>query len=271
MRNLSFIPWRMVWIRVMHRNSAMRALLRGHHHQHVSNIKFFSNDGKSGDVIGTIGNKKDTTTGVTGSTLIVWRVYEHSSSTEIGSERLLEISSDQLSFSSFFWHPFNQNQFFFTHHNASTSKQVRSIFTLFTFTLLLFLVLLFHPTHTNHYDMTIYIYIYPILFFVLCIVPYRFCSFLFVGCCAGNKWPHSILSSFSSPRTTLSLLPLFFPVLVFLSLCFPLFSPFSVLFFFSIPIFFTPIFLSLGTSFWYYNNLYINIYLYCLRGEDRIE
>mmetsp|Transcript_57805 Transcript_57805/g.62449 ORF Transcript_57805/g.62449 Transcript_57805/m.62449 type:complete len:136 (+) Transcript_57805:125-532(+) len=43
-------------IRVMHRHSAMRALLRGHHHQQVSNIKFFSNDGKSGDVVGTIGN-----------------------------------------------------------------------------------------------------------------------------------------------------------------------------------------------------------------------
>ena len=110
-------------LRVFHRHSAMRALLRGHAGQVVSDIKFFHD----GDVVGTIGNSKDGSK----STLIVWRVYEKAP--EIGSERLLEISSledygstPDLSMSSLFWHPFNPNQFFFT-HTTQSNKQVATL------------------------------------------------------------------------------------------------------------------------------------------------
>jgi hypothetical protein len=110
-------------LRVFHRHSAMRALLRGHAGQIVSDIKFFHD----GDVVGTIGNSKDGSK----STLIVWRVYEKAP--EIGSERLLEISSledygstPDLSMSSLFWHPFNPNQFFFT-HTTQSNKQVATL------------------------------------------------------------------------------------------------------------------------------------------------
>jgi hypothetical protein len=113
-------------IRVFHRHSAMRALLRGHSGQIVSDIKFFHD----GDVVGTIGNSKDGSK----STLIVWRVYEKAP--EIGSERLLEISSleeygstPDLSMSSLFWHPFNPNQFFFAHSlgENNNNKQVATL------------------------------------------------------------------------------------------------------------------------------------------------
>ena len=76
-------------IRVMHRHSAMRALLRGHVNQIVTDITFFHD----GDVVGTVGNDKPGHNGQN-STLIVWRVYEKTDAPEIGSERLLEINTN---------------------------------------------------------------------------------------------------------------------------------------------------------------------------------
>ncbi|CAJ1965694.1 unnamed protein product [Cylindrotheca closterium] len=86
-------------IRVLHRHSAMKALLRGHHNSQVTDIRFFLD----GDVLGTVGS--DGTT----SKLIVWRVFEQSS--EIMSEKLLEISTDDFTISRLLWHPFNPNLF----------------------------------------------------------------------------------------------------------------------------------------------------------------
>ena len=84
-----------------------------------------------GDVVGTVGNDAVGEK----STLIVWRVNEKAP--DICSERLLEISSLEqygcisdpscpLSFSSIFWHPFNPNQFFFT-HTSPVSNQVATL------------------------------------------------------------------------------------------------------------------------------------------------
>jgi len=105
-------------IRVMHRNSAMRALLRGHHNQTVTDLSFFHD----GDVLGTVGHSSEH------STLIVWRVYERSP--EIGSERLLEISTSvaapDLTLSRLIWHPFNPNQFWMT-HSTKGQKQVATL------------------------------------------------------------------------------------------------------------------------------------------------
>eukprot|EP00536_Pseudo-nitzschia_multiseries_P010882 jgi/Psemu1/259342/estExt_Genewise1Plus.C_3490007 len=105
-------------IRVMHRNSAVRALLRGHHNQTVTDLSFFHD----GDVLGTVGHSPQH------STLIVWRVYERSP--DIGSERLLEISSSaaapDLTLSRLVWHPFNPNQFWMT-HSTKGHKQVATL------------------------------------------------------------------------------------------------------------------------------------------------
>lgn len=109
-------------IRVLHRQSAMRALLRGHSNQVVTDISFFHD----GDTLATVGNE----TAGQKSTLIVWRVYENPP--EIGSERLLEISNldfggaPDLTMSRLIWHPFNPNQFWMTHSTA-TSKQVATL------------------------------------------------------------------------------------------------------------------------------------------------
>ena len=109
-------------IRVLHRQSAMRALLRGHSNQVVTDIAFYHD----GDTLATVGNDKAGQK----STLIVWRVYENPP--EIGSERLLEITNldfggaPDLTMSRLVWHPFNPNQFFFTHSTA-TSKQVATL------------------------------------------------------------------------------------------------------------------------------------------------
>jgi len=109
-------------IRVLHRQSAMRALLRGHSNQVVTDISFFHD----GDTLATVGNDKAGQK----STLIVWRVYENPP--EIGSERLLEITNldfggaPDLTMSRLIWHPFNPNQFWMTHSTA-TSKQVATL------------------------------------------------------------------------------------------------------------------------------------------------
>lgn len=100
-------------IRVLHRHSAMRALLRGHQNQTVTDIQFFLD----GDVLGTVGRGKDGQ----GSTLIVWRVFEQSP--EIKSEKLLQIpaSSPSVQMHRLIWHPFNPNQFWMF-HNVEASK-----------------------------------------------------------------------------------------------------------------------------------------------------
>mmetsp|Transcript_660 Transcript_660/g.1513 ORF Transcript_660/g.1513 Transcript_660/m.1513 type:complete len:1077 (-) Transcript_660:183-3413(-) len=109
-------------IRVLHRQSAMRALLRGHSGQVVTDISFFHD----GDTLATVGNDASGQK----STLIVWRVYENQP--EIGSERLLEITNlefggaPDLTMSRLIWHPFNPNQFWMTHSTA-TSKQVATL------------------------------------------------------------------------------------------------------------------------------------------------
>lgn len=90
-------------IRVLHRHSAMKALLRGHAGQQVTDIRFFLD----GDVLGTVGSKG------TESTLIVWRVFQQSP--EIMSEKLLEIPSSSFTMSRLLWHPFNPNQFWMFH------------------------------------------------------------------------------------------------------------------------------------------------------------
>jgi enhancer of mRNA-decapping protein 4 len=107
-------------IRILHRHSAMRALLRGHAGQKVTDIRFFLD----GDVLGTIGSK-----GPGDSTLIIWRVFEQSP--EIQSEMLLEISSTsmqapELTMSRLLWHPFNPNQFWMM-HSTQASKQVATL------------------------------------------------------------------------------------------------------------------------------------------------
>ncbi|KAL3942034.1 MAG: hypothetical protein SGBAC_003695, partial [Bacillariaceae sp.] len=86
-------------IRVLHRHSARKALLKGHHHSLVTDIRFFLD----GDVLGTVGNDGKT------SKLIVWRVFERSP--KIMSEKLLEIRANDFSMSRLLWHPFNPNQF----------------------------------------------------------------------------------------------------------------------------------------------------------------
>lgn len=102
-------------IRILHRHSSMRALLRGHSGQRVTDIRFFLD----GDVLGTIGSKG------ADSTLIVWRVFELSP--EIQSEKLLEVSSSALDapdliMSRLVWHPFNPNQFWMMHSTPSNAQ-----------------------------------------------------------------------------------------------------------------------------------------------------
>ena len=103
-------------IRILHRHSTMRTLLRGHANQKVTDIRFFLD----GDVLGTIGSNGEK------STLIIWRVFEQSP--EIMSEMLLEISSPSPSFkmTRLIWHPFNPNQFWML-HSTSTHEQVATL------------------------------------------------------------------------------------------------------------------------------------------------
>ena len=105
-------------IRILHRHSALRSLLRGHAGQQVTDIRFFLD----GDVLGTVGatNTLQDGAGSAGaqtSSVIVWRVFEQSP--EIKSEKLLEISTTSFTMSRLVWHPFNPNQFWMMHTNET--------------------------------------------------------------------------------------------------------------------------------------------------------
>ena len=99
-------------IRVLHRHSALRSLLRGHQGQLVTDIQFF----QEGDVLATAGHSD------TESKIIIWRVYEQSP--DIRGDILLEIPSTSIQMDRIIWHPFNPNQFLMVHstqgHAVST-------------------------------------------------------------------------------------------------------------------------------------------------------
>ena len=84
-------------LRVLHRASSVRSLLRGHL-QKITDVSFFQN----GDVLGTVGGN-----------VIIWRIFY--TSPEIHAEKLLEIPS--IGTSRIVWHPFNPNQFWLLHTN----------------------------------------------------------------------------------------------------------------------------------------------------------
>ena len=90
-------------IRVLHRHSSLKALLRGHQGQVVTDISFFLD----GDVLATVGHAN----GV--SKMIVWRVFEQA--TDIQSEKLLEVSSVEAQMNRLLWHTFNPNQVWVFH------------------------------------------------------------------------------------------------------------------------------------------------------------
>jgi enhancer of mRNA-decapping protein 4 len=99
-------------IRVLHRHSSLKALLRGHQGQVVTDISFFLD----GDVLATVGHSAET--GV--SKMIVWRIYE--ASPEILSEKLLEVSSESAQMNRLMWHPFNPNQVLVMHNQPNNTN-----------------------------------------------------------------------------------------------------------------------------------------------------
>lgn len=107
-------------IRVLHRHSTMRTLLRGHQGQVVTDISFFLD----GDVLATVGHSKDS--GV--SNLIVWRVFEQAP--EIRSEKLLQVQSESAQMSRLLWHPFNSNQLWVIHSIGLPANQGQKVATL---------------------------------------------------------------------------------------------------------------------------------------------
>ena len=96
-------------IRVLHRHSSLKALLRGHQGDTVTDISFFLD----GDVLATVGHTGGR------SRMIVWRVFEESP--EIQAEKLLELSSMETRMNRVLWHPFNPNQLWVLHgHTRET-------------------------------------------------------------------------------------------------------------------------------------------------------
>jgi len=125
-------------IRVLHRHSTMRALLRAHKNQVVTDIRFF----QEGDVLASASASEDR------SSVIIWRVFERTS--EILSEILLEITTSNFSISRVVWHPFNPNQFWMIHTTpaggSSNKKQRKTIATLVETTRLVT-----HPHETENH------------------------------------------------------------------------------------------------------------------------
>ena len=108
-------------IRVLHRHTPMKTLLRAHKDQRVTDIRFF----QDGDVLATVGGPPPEKRGQgLVSTVVIWRVFERSP--EITSETLLEIRSTKFAITRVIWHPFNPNQFWMIHSN----EQGRMVATL---------------------------------------------------------------------------------------------------------------------------------------------
>ena len=104
-------------IRVLHRTSTRKHLLRAHEGRQVTDIKFFH----EGDVVGTVGG-----------CLVIWRVFERAH--EIVAEKLLEFPETIPSMSRMIWHTFNPNQFWLIHRdrdnvNVATLIETTSIST----------------------------------------------------------------------------------------------------------------------------------------------
>lgn len=98
-------------IRVLHRHSTLRTLLRAHAGQNVTDLQFF----QDGDVLATAGSrgkKGDEATKID-SKIVIWRVFERSP--DIVCEKLLEIETDKFIISRVLWHPFNPNQYWMIH------------------------------------------------------------------------------------------------------------------------------------------------------------
>lgn len=100
-------------IRVLHRHSSLKALLRGHQGDVVTDISFFLD----GDVLATVGHANGS------SKLIVWRVFEQTP--EVQSEKLLEISSTEAQMNRLLWHPFNPNQVWVLH--GARNQQIATL------------------------------------------------------------------------------------------------------------------------------------------------
>jgi len=96
-------------LRVLHRGSSVRSLLRGHTAK-VTDIAFFQN----GDVLGTVGGN-----------LIIWRIFYRSP--DILSEKLLEIPNTLPNMSRLVWHPFNPNQFWLLYHGHAAATVVATL------------------------------------------------------------------------------------------------------------------------------------------------
>jgi hypothetical protein len=105
-------------IRVLHRHSTLRTLLRGHQEQRVTDIRFF----QDGDVLATAATSENPS--IINSKVIIWRIFERSP--EIMAEKLLEIHTTNFSISRIVWHPFNPNQFWMMHTNE-VNKQVATL------------------------------------------------------------------------------------------------------------------------------------------------
>jgi len=88
-------------IRVLHRQSTLKCLLRGHEGSKVTDIQYFN----QGDVLGTVGGN-----------VIIWRIFERSP--EILAEKLMEIPATLPNITRLKWHPFNPNQFWLFHRNG---------------------------------------------------------------------------------------------------------------------------------------------------------
>lgn len=107
-------------VRVLHRQSALRALLRAHADQTVTDLQFF----QDGDVLATVGHNATQKN----SKIIIWRIFERSS--EIASEILLEIESMSMIMTRVIWHPFNPNCFWKIHTNTANNNSKTTTATL---------------------------------------------------------------------------------------------------------------------------------------------
>lgn len=88
-------------LRILHRSSTSKALMRGHVGQRVTDIRFFNQD----DVFGSVGGPEQPGGGR--SSLIVSRVSMQPEG--INVEMLLEFRSDMFCISRLVWHPFDMN------------------------------------------------------------------------------------------------------------------------------------------------------------------
>ena len=118
-------------IRVLHRHSSLRTLLRAHWEQRVTDIVFFNATAAGGSpLLASVGGPPpptpaEPTPKTTTSSLVLWKLVQQP--TEVTADILLKLSSTRTCMTQIVWHPLNANLFCLLHTHPTTHQRMVTV------------------------------------------------------------------------------------------------------------------------------------------------